>query len=422
MRYFIRRKKNEDESAIPAQVRSVQAKLEIGRPGDLFEKQADAVADRVMMMPYEKSLQMSPASSRPELRMKCSDCEQEDKVQMKSEDDEKVQMKSDDEEKLQMKRNDDEEKVQMKPVIQKFSNGNAYASSDFSNKLQRRKGYGQALPQGINGEMSAKIGADFSAVNIHTGPEAVQMTREIGAQAFTHGNDIYFNKGKYAPASAEGKHLLAHELTHVVQQTASEGVIQMQPRTTVLPDVTGWTIRTSGSRSSDNCCTACPATLGVNCCSPNMYNGIELKASIANHQRGFTYDVKRNMHVRYWRRDGTGAWENYRTDGPNHNDDNHNSDECLRPISDGRGAHYIYVADNPGFETFSARTSRTDYVQIMNMTEFVRITKPDGSTYDDATQQNWHNKTWITQSAPGTWAVNARSSEIGRDHLANLNP
>jgi hypothetical protein len=67
-------------------------------------------------------------------------------------------------------------------------------------------------------EMEMGFGADFSQVNIHTGSQAVQMNKELGAQAFTHGKDIYFNERKYNPYSNEGKHLLAHELTHTIQQ------------------------------------------------------------------------------------------------------------------------------------------------------------------------------------------------------------
>src|SRR5690606_1881665 len=58
-------------------------------------------------------------------------------------------------------------------------------------------------------------------VRIHTGADSVQMNRELGAQAFTHGRDIYFNEGKYNPSSPDGQRLLAHELTHVVQQGAA---------------------------------------------------------------------------------------------------------------------------------------------------------------------------------------------------------
>ena len=66
--------------------------------------------------------------------------------------------------------------------------------------------------------MSNAFNSDFSDVNIHTSPVAQQMNHELGAQAFTYGKDIYFNQGKYSPESRSGKHLLAHELTHTLQQ------------------------------------------------------------------------------------------------------------------------------------------------------------------------------------------------------------
>lgn len=71
--------------------------------------------------------------------------------------------------------------------------------------------------------MESRFGTDFSDVKIHTGSEAVQMSSELNAQAFAVGNDIYFNEGKYNPNSDSGKHLLAHELTHTVQQSGGIG-------------------------------------------------------------------------------------------------------------------------------------------------------------------------------------------------------
>src|SRR3546814_1688558 len=66
--------------------------------------------------------------------------------------------------------------------------------------------------------MEQRLCADFSQVKVHTGSGAVQLSRRLNAQAFTHGADIYFNEDKFAPGTPDGKHLLAHELTHVVQQ------------------------------------------------------------------------------------------------------------------------------------------------------------------------------------------------------------
>ncbi|MFA8436115.1 MAG: DUF4157 domain-containing protein [Marinifilaceae bacterium] len=152
----------------------LQPKLEIGCPNDKYEKEADAVADRVMRMSNGDSLRMQPI--------------------------------------------DAEEAIQMKPALQLSPDGKQFASEAMGQRLSSTKGTGKALPQGLGNEMGNRIGADFGKVKIHTDARAVQMNREVGAQAFTHGNDIYFNSGKYDPGSSKGRHLLAHELTHVVQQ------------------------------------------------------------------------------------------------------------------------------------------------------------------------------------------------------------
>jgi len=80
------------------------------------------------------------------------------------------------------------------------------------------------LPSDVRADLEPKFGADFSGVKVHTGSTAAQLSQDVGAQAFTHGSDIYFNQGKYNPESGAGKHLLAHELTHTVQQGGSESI------------------------------------------------------------------------------------------------------------------------------------------------------------------------------------------------------
>jgi hypothetical protein len=92
------------------------------------------------------------------------------------------------------------------------------APPGFEGRLADSKGRGEALSHGSRSQMEQGFGTDFSGVRVHTDPEAVLMNRQIGAQAFTHGSDIYFNEGKYQPGTQEGDHLLAHELTHTIQQ------------------------------------------------------------------------------------------------------------------------------------------------------------------------------------------------------------
>ncbi|MBA1443750.1 MAG: DUF4157 domain-containing protein [Gammaproteobacteria bacterium] len=98
----------------------------------------------------------------------------------------------------------------------------------FRSHLQNSKGAGRPMPATLRQPMESAFQADFSRVRLHTGQRAVSMSRQINAQAFTHGSHIYFGQGRYAPESSAGKHLLAHELTHVVQQG---GAVQRRPAT-----------------------------------------------------------------------------------------------------------------------------------------------------------------------------------------------
>ena len=103
----------------------------------------------------------------------------------------------------------------------KSSQSSSGASSNFESELKSSKGGGAPLTDSTRSFMENKFDADFGGVKIHTGDKASQMSSQINAQAFTHGNDIYFNEGKYDPGSSQGKSLIAHELTHTVQQGAS---------------------------------------------------------------------------------------------------------------------------------------------------------------------------------------------------------
>ncbi|MGF1488186.1 MAG: DUF4157 domain-containing protein, partial [Prochloraceae cyanobacterium] len=95
-------------------------------------------------------------------------------------------------------------------------------TEDLETKLNNSKGGGSPLPETTKGFMESRFGADFSDVKIHDNSTASSMSESISAQAFTTGSDIYFNTGKYSPDSNEGKSLLAHELTHVLQQRGEE--------------------------------------------------------------------------------------------------------------------------------------------------------------------------------------------------------
>jgi hypothetical protein len=107
--------------------------------------------------------------------------------------------------------------------VQRSADGNIYASSGITRRIESTKGHGESLPESVRQELGSKMGANFSGVRIHTGGDAIQLSRDLAAHAFTYGKDIYFNAGKYNPETVEGKHLLAHELTHVMQQGGDSG-------------------------------------------------------------------------------------------------------------------------------------------------------------------------------------------------------
>ena len=158
-----------------------QCKLSIGAVDDPLEHEADAMADTVMRMPEPNFIQR-----------KCAHCE--------------------------------EEEAQRKPLasfIQKKESATSNTTSDATHtQIQATRGGGSAMSGNTKSFMESRFGTDFSNVRIHSGGYASQLSKELNAQAFTVGNDIYFNAGKFSPESSEGKRLLAHELTHTVQQGA----------------------------------------------------------------------------------------------------------------------------------------------------------------------------------------------------------
>lgn len=143
---------------------------------------------------------------------------------------------------IQVKREEDlqkkEAETQGKGEEQELQRGGGADANpndtNLESKLNSSKGGGSPLPHSIKTEMESGFGADFSKVRIHNDSNAVQMNKQLGSQAFATGNNIYFNQGRYNPSSPSGKHLLAHELTHTVQQGAS---IRMKPQISTAPEM-----------------------------------------------------------------------------------------------------------------------------------------------------------------------------------------
>ncbi len=175
----------------------VQTKLTINQPGDIYEQQADAVARQVMQRITEpRNQQFIQHEELPETELQ-----------------RKFLVGS------------------AIPAVQRQGGGVAN-TSNLETSIQQARENGQPLSNHIRQPMEEAFGADFSGVKIHTDSRSHELNQTIQARAFTTGHDIFFRQGEYNPQSYQGKELLAHELTHVVQQNGS--AIEQQTQT---PDI-----------------------------------------------------------------------------------------------------------------------------------------------------------------------------------------
>ncbi|MEH1937846.1 MAG: DUF4157 domain-containing protein [Nostoc sp.] len=155
----------------------IQAKLTIGEPGDKYEQEADETARQVVQRIHQPQSDKLQRESLPE-----------------------------------------EDELQMKPMVQRVSDGGMAASPDLEASINQARGGGQPLTDNIREPMEQAFGADFTRVKVHTDTQADQFNQSIQAKAFTTGQDVFFRQGEYEPGSRGGQELIAHELTHVVQQ------------------------------------------------------------------------------------------------------------------------------------------------------------------------------------------------------------
>lgn len=183
----------------------IQPKLTVSTPGDAYEREADEMANHVMRMPVEPDPHRRPQPSRgPKQRIQracsctdhggqqCPECAKK--------------------------------KHQDGTVHRQAENaGQPLLTPDVESRIHRLRGGGQALSPAVRREFEPRFGEDFGSVRVHAGPEAAQVSREINARAFTIGRDVMFGAGEYAPETTKGQKLLAHELTHVVQQGGGSG-------------------------------------------------------------------------------------------------------------------------------------------------------------------------------------------------------
>jgi hypothetical protein len=200
--------------------RAIQAKLNISTPGDKYEQEADSVAETVMRMPEPRAVKelSAPRDTPPQIQRMCSECEEE---------------------------------LQRQPLSGESGGAPAFedqgspeTTSDVSHLMRAQvnalRGGGQPLPTSVRNFFEPRFRADLSHVRIHTDARAAESARAINAAAYTTGRDIVFGASRYAPERTEGQRLLAHELTHTIQQRAAgrgvAGLIQRAELNTGGPE------------------------------------------------------------------------------------------------------------------------------------------------------------------------------------------
>lgn len=191
--------KNElQQTGIPVAVHPfIQRKLSVGAADDPLEKEADNMADRVMRMPMPAPLNFSTAV--PAVHRKCAHCEEEENIQRKEA-------------------------------------GSEMTTAGSSGIRDVLNSGGKPLDTDTRSFMEPRFNYDFSSVKIHNDDVAAKSAASINALAYTSGNNIVFNSGQFNTQSDNGKRLLAHELTHVVQQGSAQPSIQRKP-TLTKPDM-----------------------------------------------------------------------------------------------------------------------------------------------------------------------------------------
>jgi len=185
-------------------IKPIQFNPNIGRPHDVFEQEADSVASRIIQMGDRHVMRMQPAAEEEPIQMKCRECEHEEEIR-------------------QQPLEDAEKFIQPNSTGQQPENE---VSIQVRADINRSKGHGNSIDRQTQNFMGNRFGTNFNEVIIHNDDNAHQLNSQLNSKAFTVGNDIYFNQGNYNPKSSEGKRLIAHELTHVVQQKGAEKSIQ----------------------------------------------------------------------------------------------------------------------------------------------------------------------------------------------------
>ena len=177
-RAFVEPRFGHDFSQVPLHATTparIQPKLIVNSPGDIYEQEADRVAEQVLAAPAHPAVGGAP------------------------------------------------------PHIQRYAGQATEGSNTAPASVDRAlASSSRPLEPVLRQDMEQGFGHDFSQVRVHSGTAAEQSARDVSANAYTVGHDIVFGAGRFAPQTSQGRRLLAHELTHVVQQSGAHGTLANQ--------------------------------------------------------------------------------------------------------------------------------------------------------------------------------------------------
>lgn len=191
---FLRLQHAAGNAAVQRLARSgcLQTKLAMGLPEDEYEQEADRVADAVMRMPERNLGAGRSTSAAPSTQRMCADCQEERRSA------------------LRLKAADRARPSEVPPIVHEVL-----------------RSPGRPLDSATRALMESRFRRDFNRVRVHTDAKAAESAQTVNALAYTVGSDIVFGEDQYDSGTTKGKRLLAHELTHVVQQ--ADTPISMQP-------------------------------------------------------------------------------------------------------------------------------------------------------------------------------------------------
>lgn len=232
--------------------RLIQAKLKVGKPNDTYEQEADRTADTVMRMPdpliqrqeeekTEETAQAKPlvGTISPLVQRQADEKEETAQAKLLIEPitplvQRQPQEEKKDETAQMLQRQAADENKDETAQAKGTADATPEVAPNLESRIQTMRGGGQPLANSTRTFFESRFGYDFGGVRVHTDSQAAETASHLNAQAFTIGRNIFFGAGRYEPHTTSGQWLLAHELTHTVQQspqplTATSRVVQSHP-------------------------------------------------------------------------------------------------------------------------------------------------------------------------------------------------